>query len=186
MSARIRHEEAKMLTDHYSEDLAKLAEEHMKHDLEPSDREVLEKAAGKVSVPAAIGTIVGLGLGVYAAFRLRKARVGMFNAFRATEKPTHVVFAGGRTGTRETSSLDHVYVLLTLRFQNLSRTSHRTSGPRVWETGPRISSSAWEVQSLVGSSDSCSAPGRRPVQSLVTPRGRSGSRQHTGGSRRIT
>ncbi|KAK6204173.1 hypothetical protein LQW54_008407 [Pestalotiopsis sp. IQ-011] len=79
------------------EDLAKLAEEHMKHDLEPSDREVLEKAAGKVSVPAAIGTIVGLGLGVYAAFRLRKARVGMFNAFRATEKPTHVVFAGGRT-----------------------------------------------------------------------------------------
>lgn len=80
------------------DDLAKLAEEHMKHDLEPSDREVLKQAAGKVSVPATIGTLVGLGLGIYAAFRLRKTRLSMFNAFRATEKPTHVVFAGGRTG----------------------------------------------------------------------------------------
>lgn len=70
----------------------------MKHDLEPSDREVLQKAAGKVTVPATIGTLVGLGLGIYAAFRLRKARLSMFNAFRATEKPTHVVFAGGRQG----------------------------------------------------------------------------------------
>lgn len=40
----------------------------MKHDLEPSDREVLQKAAGKVTVPAAIGTFMGLGLGIYAAF----------------------------------------------------------------------------------------------------------------------
>lgn len=115
MSASMCKEGQIVLIEHHSEDLAKLAEEHMKHDLEPSDREVLEKAAGKVSVPAAIGTIVGLGLGVYAAFRLRKARVGMFNAFRATEKPTHVVFAGGRTGTRVTSSLYQIYVLLTTR-----------------------------------------------------------------------
>ncbi|KAI1850927.1 hypothetical protein JX265_007252 [Neoarthrinium moseri] len=79
------------------EDLAKLAEEHMQHDLDESDREVLKKAAGKVSLPATIGTLVGLGLGVYAAFRLRKVRMDMFRAFRASEKPTQVVFAGGRT-----------------------------------------------------------------------------------------
>ncbi|KAH8648544.1 hypothetical protein BX600DRAFT_555022 [Xylariales sp. PMI_506] len=79
------------------EDLARLAEEHYKHDLNDSDREVLQKAAGRVSFPAAVGTLVGLGLGVYAAFRLRKFRVEMFRAFRTAEKPTHVVFAGGKT-----------------------------------------------------------------------------------------
>ncbi|RYO83400.1 hypothetical protein DL766_006821 [Monosporascus sp. MC13-8B] len=78
------------------EDLAKLADEHIKHDLEPSDRDALVKAARSVTMPATLGTLVGLGLGVYAAFRLRKVRGDMFNAFRATEKPTHVLFANGR------------------------------------------------------------------------------------------
>jgi hypothetical protein len=85
------------------DDLAKLAEDHFEHDLEPSDREVLKKAAGKVSLPTTIGTLVGLGLGLYAAFKLRKVRLDVFNAFRASEKPTHVIFSGGRTG--ESSSL---------------------------------------------------------------------------------
>ncbi|KAI0130454.1 hypothetical protein BJ170DRAFT_681901 [Xylariales sp. AK1849] len=79
------------------DDLTKLAEEHFKHDLTDADREVLQSSAGKVSVRATIGTLVGLGLGVYAAFRLRRVRTDMFKAFRATEKPTHVTFAGGRT-----------------------------------------------------------------------------------------
>ncbi|KAI1269392.1 hypothetical protein F5Y18DRAFT_97097 [Xylariaceae sp. FL1019] len=77
-------------------DLGKLAQEHMKHDLEPSDRDVLAKAASRVATPTTIGTLVGLGLGVYAAVRLRKIRGNMFNAFRAAEKPSHVVFPDGR------------------------------------------------------------------------------------------
>lgn len=80
------------------DELGKLAEDHMNHDLEQSDRDALVKAAGKVSMPTAVGTLLGLGLGVYAAFRLRRVRTDMFNAFRATEKPTHVVFSNGRQG----------------------------------------------------------------------------------------
>ncbi|KAI1078548.1 hypothetical protein F5B20DRAFT_547431 [Whalleya microplaca] len=77
-------------------DLGQLAEEHLKHDLTQDDRDVLVKASTKVSARAVLGTLVGLGLGVYAAFRLRRVRADMFNAFRATEKPTHVLFADGR------------------------------------------------------------------------------------------
>jgi len=70
----------------------------MKHDLEPSDRDALVKASKRVVLPSTVGTLIGLGLGVYAAVRLRKVRANMFNAFRASEKPTHVVFANGRQG----------------------------------------------------------------------------------------
>jgi hypothetical protein len=80
------------------EDLANLAKEHLNHDLNQEDRDVLVKAGGRIYGPATIGTLVGLGLGLYAAFRLRKVRLAMFNAFRASEKPTSIVFAGGRTG----------------------------------------------------------------------------------------
>lgn len=82
------------------EELGKLADEHIQHDLEPSDRDALVKAATSITMPTAIGTLVGLGLGVYAALRLRRVRADMFQAFRATEKPTHVVFANGRQGMR--------------------------------------------------------------------------------------
>ncbi|KAH7040582.1 uncharacterized protein B0I36DRAFT_233498 [Microdochium trichocladiopsis] len=74
----------------------KLAAEHMEHDLEPTDRNALVKASKRVGLTTTIGTVVGLGLGVYAAYRLRKVRLSMFNALRAAEKPTHVVFADGR------------------------------------------------------------------------------------------
>ncbi|KAI0385558.1 hypothetical protein F5Y04DRAFT_276893 [Hypomontagnella monticulosa] len=77
-------------------DLGQLAEEHMKHDLTQEDRDVLMKASTRVTTPAIIGTIAGLGLGLYAAFRLRRVRADMFKAFRAAEKPTHVVFSDGR------------------------------------------------------------------------------------------
>lgn len=80
------------------DDLTKLAEEHLQHDLKPSDRDVLRDAAGRVSTHAMIGSVLGLGLGVFMAYRLRSARTVMFNAFRAQEKPTKVVFADGRTG----------------------------------------------------------------------------------------
>jgi len=81
----------------HGDELGKLAEEHFNKDLEPSDRDVLRKAASKFSTHAAIGSLIGLGLGSLLAFRIRSSRVKMFNAFKAREKPTHVQFADGRT-----------------------------------------------------------------------------------------
>ncbi|KAH9907812.1 hypothetical protein F4778DRAFT_448199 [Xylariomycetidae sp. FL2044] len=78
------------------DELGRLAEEHMKHDLPPQDRDALVKASKRITVPAALGSLIGLGLGCYAAFRLRKVRAQMFDAFRAKEKPTHVIFANGK------------------------------------------------------------------------------------------
>ncbi|KAK8074302.1 hypothetical protein PG994_005201 [Apiospora phragmitis] len=86
---------AALRRDPRHDEFARLADEHMKHDLEQSDRDCLYKAASRVSVPATLGTLVGLGLGLYAAVRLRRARADVFRAFRAAERPTHVVFAGG-------------------------------------------------------------------------------------------
>ena len=86
------------------EDISKLAEEHFKHDLQESDRDTLMTAAGKVGTHATVGSLLGLGLGLFLAFRIRSRRVQMFNAFRTAEKPTHVKFADGREGE------DHVPV----------------------------------------------------------------------------
>ena len=80
------------------EDIRKLAEEHLQHDLTNSDRETLESAASKVGTHITIGSLIGLGLGVFLAFRIRSSRTKMFNAFRTVEKPTHVKFADGREG----------------------------------------------------------------------------------------
>ena len=66
--------------------------------LNQGDRETLEKATKTLSTHAMIGSIVGLGLGVALAYRVRAFRTKTFTAFRAMEKPTHVQFAGGRTG----------------------------------------------------------------------------------------
>lgn len=80
-----------------SSELAELAEKHLEHDLDASDRDALENAARKVGTFATVGSLVGLGLGFFLAARLRRGRADMFNAFRAVEKPTHVQFADGRT-----------------------------------------------------------------------------------------
>ncbi|KAF2266676.1 hypothetical protein CC78DRAFT_122688 [Lojkania enalia] len=78
-------------------ELRQLAEEHIKHDLNQSDRDTLRSAATKVSTHATIGSLVGLGLGVYIAIRLRRMRLAYFNAFKAMEKPVELKFADGRT-----------------------------------------------------------------------------------------
>ncbi|KAH7084953.1 hypothetical protein BKA63DRAFT_548208 [Paraphoma chrysanthemicola] len=80
-----------------SNDLRKLAEEHLQHDLNQQDRDLLKSAGGKVSTHAGIASLIGVGLGVYAAFRLRAMRLAYFNAFKAMEKPVEVRFADGRT-----------------------------------------------------------------------------------------
>ena len=53
-------------------------------------------AAKKVQTHALIGSLVGIGLGAFLAVRLRQNRNRLFQAFKATEKPTHVRFANGR------------------------------------------------------------------------------------------
>ncbi|KAG9200097.1 hypothetical protein G6514_007574 [Epicoccum nigrum] len=81
-----------------SKDLAKLAESHIEHDLSQQDQDLLKSAAKKVGTHATIASLAGLGLGVYAAIRLRSMRVAYFKAFRAMEKPVELRFADGRTG----------------------------------------------------------------------------------------
>lgn len=68
------------------------------YSLGPKERDLLKKAGSKVSTHAGIASLVGLGLGVYGAYRLRNMRVAYFKAFRAMEKPVEVRFADGRTG----------------------------------------------------------------------------------------
>ncbi|KAF9738784.1 hypothetical protein PMIN06_010515 [Paraphaeosphaeria minitans] len=83
--------------DGRSRQLRKLAEEHLQHDLNQSDRDTIKSASSKVSTHAKIGSLLGIGLGVYTAFRLRSMRLAYFNAFKAMEKPVEVRFADGRT-----------------------------------------------------------------------------------------
>ncbi|KAI0856340.1 hypothetical protein F4860DRAFT_518962 [Xylaria cubensis] len=78
------------------EELKRLANQHFQSDLEPSDRNALRKATTRIATSTTVGSLVGLGLGLYAAIRLRKVRTEMFAAFRAAEKPSFVVFPNGR------------------------------------------------------------------------------------------
>lgn len=84
-----------------TDDLSKLADQHLQHDLQSDDRDALKSAASRVSLWTTIGSAVGVGLGLYAAIRLRSTRKAFFAAVRAQERPTKVVFADGRTGTDE-------------------------------------------------------------------------------------
>ena len=81
-----------------SDQLARLADEHLQHDLQAEDRDKLKTAATRVSLWTTVGSAIGLSLGLFAAIRLRSTRKAFFSALRAQEKPTQVVFADGRTG----------------------------------------------------------------------------------------
>ncbi|KAL8637081.1 MAG: hypothetical protein Q9228_005609 [Teloschistes exilis] len=85
-----------LLRKNAGEEISALAEDHLKHDLHPSDRDLLNSAASKIGIHVTIGSAVGLALGAFLAFRIRRTRTHMFNAFRAHERPTHVKFADGR------------------------------------------------------------------------------------------
>ena len=87
-----------LLRKNAGEDISALAEEHLKHDLQDSDRDALNSAASKIRKHVTVGSVLGLGLGAILAFRLRRTRMQMFNALRAHEKPPHVRFADGREG----------------------------------------------------------------------------------------
>ena len=79
-------------------ELAELAEQHLKHDLRQSDRDLLRDASSRVSLYTTIGTLAGVGLGALLAFRVRQARTRIWTAFKAKERPTAVKFADGREG----------------------------------------------------------------------------------------
>ena len=87
-----------ILRKNAGQEITALAEQHLKHDLQDSDRDALTNAAGKIRNHVAIGSFIGVGLGVALAFRFRRSRMQMFQAFRAQEKPTHVRFPDGREG----------------------------------------------------------------------------------------
>ncbi|KAI1820548.1 hypothetical protein F4861DRAFT_522557 [Xylaria intraflava] len=78
------------------EELARLANKHAETALEPADREALNSATNRLATASTAGSIIGLGLGIYASIRLRRLRTDMFAAFRAAEKPSFVVFPSGR------------------------------------------------------------------------------------------
>ncbi|PNS14811.1 hypothetical protein CAC42_2040 [Sphaceloma murrayae] len=78
-------------------DLAGLAEEHYKHDLQQSDRDTLTSAARTVSTSTTVGSLIGLTLSLFLAHRIRRNRLAMFNAIKTAERPTHIQFASGRS-----------------------------------------------------------------------------------------
>ena len=88
-----------------SDDLARLADEHIQHDLQAEDRDKLKSAASTISLWTTVGSAVGIGLGMFAAIRLRSARKAVFAAIRAQEKPTKVVFNDGRTGMSSANAI---------------------------------------------------------------------------------
>lgn len=56
----------------------------------------MRSAASRAQTHALVGSLAGIALGGYFAFRLRANRTAVYRAFRAAEKPTHVRFADGR------------------------------------------------------------------------------------------
>jgi hypothetical protein len=102
------------------DDLSQLAQEHFNHDLGEDDRAVLRSAGGRVSTHALLGSALGLGLGIFAAARLRRVRASAFAAFRAAEKPRQVVFADGRTGEFRRSPWPPIYIFYLTTFSRCS------------------------------------------------------------------
>ncbi|KAF2722264.1 hypothetical protein K431DRAFT_338297 [Polychaeton citri CBS 116435] len=82
-------------------ELGDLAEQHLKHDLQQSDRDALVSAASKVSTHASVGSLLGVTFGIYLAYRLRSNRAAVFNAFKANagQKPVSVSLADGTSHT---------------------------------------------------------------------------------------
>ena len=81
-----------------SHELAELAEKHLQQDMRPEDRQLLKKATDNVSIYTSIGTALGVGAGLFLAFRFRQARIRTWEAFKTREKPVAVKFADGREG----------------------------------------------------------------------------------------
>lgn len=55
--------------------------------LQPKDRESLRRAGRKLSTHVGLGSLIGIGLGLYGAYKLRNMRLAYFNAFKVTSFP---------------------------------------------------------------------------------------------------
>ncbi|KAL2824260.1 hypothetical protein BDW59DRAFT_147743 [Aspergillus cavernicola] len=75
----------------------RIADDHLQHDLQPSDRDALKSAARRMALCVQVGTVAGTGLALLAAYRVRGARKAFYQAFRARERPTHVILKDGET-----------------------------------------------------------------------------------------
>ena len=83
---------------HPNDDLARIGEAHLKHDLSADDRARLRSAASKVTNYTTIGSLLGLGLGAAVAYRIHANRVALYNAFKMVNRPIEVIFPNGRRG----------------------------------------------------------------------------------------
>lgn len=52
----------------------------------------------RAGIHSTIGASIGLGVGLFLSFRLRRAGAAIYNAAKQAEKPTALVFADGRQG----------------------------------------------------------------------------------------
>jgi hypothetical protein len=71
--------------------LAQIGEDHLQNDLSSEDRSHLQSAASKVSTHTAVGSILGLGLGIAPASRIHANRVALYNAIKAVSRPTELI-----------------------------------------------------------------------------------------------
>jgi hypothetical protein len=122
------------------DELAKLAQEHFNQDLAPEDRETLQAASRKIPRHVMVGSILGLGLGVYSAVKLRRFRAEIWNALRSGQKPVRVVFADGSSGDWALLPLFVTAFDADFPSQNQYPTSRVMWSPRNGETGRRTSS----------------------------------------------
>ncbi|KAK4548291.1 hypothetical protein LTR36_010161 [Oleoguttula mirabilis] len=78
-------------------DMAKLAEEHLQHEYGVPPSLLPDKEGpSTVSTYTSVGSLIGVGLGIFLAYRIRSNRAAMFRTFRTADRPTAVKFAGGR------------------------------------------------------------------------------------------
>jgi len=96
-----KHSMFAIFRTHPDKELSEISDRHMKKDLTQADRDRLKSAANKVSNHTLLGSLLGLGLGLVAATRIRANRLRLYEAFRLSgiTRPTEVIFENGVRGS---------------------------------------------------------------------------------------
>ncbi|PYH88048.1 hypothetical protein BO71DRAFT_339714 [Aspergillus ellipticus CBS 707.79] len=76
-------------------ELVRLADDPLQRTLRLQDRDALRDAARSILAGNVAGTLIGSGLGVWSAFRLRRARRAFARVFRVHDRPSHLFFRSG-------------------------------------------------------------------------------------------
>ena len=103
--------------------LQNLAKGPPKYNLLKSDQDVLLRAEAKYNSRAVLTMAIGLGLGIFAAFRDRRAKMKVFKALRGDQIPIYFRFANGTQGMLVASRSTAAYPLIHYA-QNRSRARH--------------------------------------------------------------